>query len=157
MLQSFTEPRFSEHNACWSGEPEFDYSAALLRWSKPPALDKNDIKTEETFTQMLRRLMKEKGIKGPDLYTDACMDRKLFSKILKDINYQPKKFTAIRLALGLQLSLTETKMLLETAGFALSRSIREDKVISDCIEQGKRSVWQVNRMLKAYGLKVLYF
>ena len=156
MLQRFTGTRYSECSAYWAGEPGFDYTAALLRWSKPPKLNKDEIKTEESFTQMVRRLMQEKGIKGPDLYKEACMDRKLFSKIMKDINYQPKKYTAIQLALGLKLSLAETRTLLEAAGFALSRSIREDKVISDCIEQGKGSVWQVNRMLKAYGLKELY-
>ena len=156
MLQRFTGTRFSECNAYWAGEPEFDYSAALLRWSKPPKLNKDEIKTEETFTQMLLRLMKEKGMGAPTLCYEACMDRKLFSKIKTNVNYQPKKYTAIQLALGLKLSLAETRTLLEAAGFALSPGIREDKVISDCIEQGKGSVWQVNRMLKAYGLKALY-
>ena len=156
MLQKFTGSRFSKCNAYRAGEPEFDYSAALLRWSKPPALDKNDIKTKETFTQMLLRLMKEKGMDAPTLCFEACMDRRLFSKIKNNINYQPKKYTAVRLALGLRLSPEETETLLETAGFTLSRSIREDLVISDCIAQGRRSVWQVNRMLTSYGLKALY-
>ena len=156
MSQSFTGTSYSEYNACRAGGPEFDYSEALLRWSKPPALDKNSIHTEETFSQMLLRLMKEKGIDAPHLCFEACMDRKLFSKIKNNINYQPKKYTAVQLALGLKLSLAETKTLLETAGFTLSRSIREDMVISDCIEKDKKSVWQVNRTLKSYGLKALY-
>ena len=107
---------------------------------------------EETFTQMLIRFMEEREITRPELYTDACMDRKLVSKILKHEEYQPKKDTAVRLALGLRLSLEETKALLEAAGFALSRSIRKDCVISDCIAQNKKEVWQVNCMLKALGL-----
>ena len=156
MLQSFTESCISKQKVCWASESEFDYSLALLRWSKPPKLDKDEIKTEETFTQMLLRIMKEKGMDAPTLCYEACMDRKLFSKIKTNINYQPKKYTAIQLALGLKLSLAETRTLLEAAGFALSPGIREDKVISDCIEQGKGSVWQVNRMLKAYGLKEFY-
>ena len=107
---------------------------------------------EETFTQMLIRFMEEREITRPELYTDACMDRKLVSKILKHEEYQPKKDTAVRLALGLRLSLEETKALLEAAGFALSRSIQKDCVISDCIVQDKKEVWQVNCMLKARGL-----
>ena len=52
---------------------------------------------EETFTQMLIRFMEEREITRPELYTDACMDRKLVSKILKHKDYQPKKYTAVRL------------------------------------------------------------
>ena len=107
---------------------------------------------EETFTQMLIRFMEEREITRPELYTDACMDRKLVSKILKHEEYQPKKDTAVRLALGLRLSLEETKALLEAAGFVLSRSIRKDCVISDCIARNRRTVWEVNRVLRAYGL-----
>ena len=107
---------------------------------------------EETFTQMLIRYMDERKITRSELYMEACMDRKLVSKILKRKDYQPKKDTAVRLALGLRLSLDETKALLEAAGFALSRSIRKDCVISDCIVQDKKEVWQVNCMLKARGL-----
>ena len=106
----------------------------------------------ETFTQMLIRFMEEREITRPELYTDACMDRKLVSKILKHEDYQPKKDTAVRLALGLRLSLEETKALLEAAGFALSHGIQKDCVISDCIVQDKKEVWQVNCMLKARGL-----
>ena len=106
----------------------------------------------ETFTQMLLRFMEERKISRPELYTDACMDRKLVSKILKHEDYQPKKYTAVRLALGLRLSLEETKTLLEAAGFVLSHSIQKDCVISDCIARDKKEVWQVNCMLKARGL-----
>ena len=110
---------------------------------------------EETFTQMLLRFMEERKITRTELYTDACMDRKLVSKILKHQDYQPKKNTAIRLALGLRLSLEETKSLLEAAGFALSHSIPKDCVISECITRNKKEVCEVNRVLKARGLKDL--
>ena len=41
----------------------------------------------ETFTQMLLRFMEERKITRTKLYTDACMDRKLVSKILKHKRY----------------------------------------------------------------------
>ena len=107
---------------------------------------------EETFTQMLLRFMAERKITRAGLYKDADIDRKLIYKILKQKDYQPKKGTAVRLALGLRLSPEETKALLEAAGFALSRSIRKDFVISDCIARNRRTVWEVNRVLRAYGL-----
>ena len=70
---------------------------------------------EETFTQMLLRFMAERKITRAGLYKDADIDRKLIYKILKQKDYQPKKGTAVRLALGLRLSLEETKALLEAA------------------------------------------
>ena len=109
----------------------------------------------ETFSQMVLRLMKERNMTAPELYNDACVDRKLFSKIKTNNNYQPKKYIAISFALALQLSLEDTKKLLESAGYALSRSNFKDLVISSCIEQNIRSVWGVNGMLEEWGLPEL--
>ena len=109
----------------------------------------------ETFSQMLLRLMKEHNMTAPELYNDACVDRKLFSKIKNNDNYQPKKYIAVSFALALQLSLDDTKKLLESAGYALSRSNFKDLVISSCIEQNIRSVWGVNEMLEEWGLPEL--
>ena len=104
---------------------------------------------------MLLRIMKERNMTAPELYNDACVDRKLFSKIKNNENYQPKKYIAVCFALALQLSLEDTKKLLESAGYALSRSNFKDLVISSCIEQNIRSVWGVNEMLEEWGLPEL--
>lgn len=109
----------------------------------------------ETFSQMLLRFMKERNMTPPELYNDACVDRKLFSKIKNNENYQPKKYIAVSFALALKLSLEDTKKLLESAGYALSRSNFKDLVISSCIEQNIRSVWGVNGMLEDWGLPEL--
>ena len=114
-----------------------------------------DFPVEETFTQMLLRFMEEKHMTPPELYNNACLDRKLFSKIQSNIDYQPKKYTAVRLALALQLSPEETDALLETAGFALSRSKITDLVISYCIANNKRAVWEVNGILEDWGLATI--
>ena len=109
----------------------------------------------ETFSQMLLRIMKERNMTAPELYNDACVDRKLFSKIKNNVDYQPKKYIAVSFALALKLSLDDTKKLLESAGYALSRSNFKDLVISSCIEQNIRSVWGVNEMLEEWGLPEL--
>ena len=110
---------------------------------------------EETFTQMLIRFMNNKNLTPPEVYTPACIDRKLFSKIISNIHYQPNKNTAVKLALGLQLSSEETDKLLNAAGFALSRSKITDLVISYCISHNQRTVWQVNDILEDYGLAAI--
>ena len=121
----------------------------------PWMLDRENLSVEETFTQMLLRFMEEKHMTPPELYNNACLDRKLFSKIQSNIDYQPKKYTAVRLALALQLSPEETDALLETAGFALSRSKITDLVISFCIANNKRAVWEVNGILEDWGLATI--
>ena len=121
----------------------------------PWMLDRENLSVEETFTQMLLRFMEEKHMTPPELYNNACLDRKLFSKIQSNIDYQPKKYTAVRLALALQLSPKETDALLETAGFALSRSKITDLVISYCIANNKRAVWEVNGILEDWGLATI--
>ena len=114
-----------------------------------------DFPVEETFTQMLIRFMNTKNLTPPEVYTPACIDRKLFSKIISNIHYQPTKNTAVKLALGLQLSPDETDKLLNAAGFALSRSKITDLVISYCISHNQRTVWQVNGYLEDYGLAAI--
>ena len=118
-------------------------------------LRKEDFPVEETFTQLLIRFMREKHMDPPEVYTNACLDRKLFSKILCNMDYQPKKYTAVRLALGLKLSPEETDKLLNAAGFVLSRSKLTDLVISYCIGANKRDVWEVNGLLEDFGLTTI--
>ena len=114
-----------------------------------------DFPVEETFTQLVIRFMNNKNLTPPEVYTPACIDRKLFSKIISNIHYQPTKNTAVKLALGLQLSSDETDKLLNAAGFALSRSKITDLVISYCISHNQRTVWQVNGILEDYGLAAI--
>ena len=136
-------------------------SASLRRWlheSYEPATKTprpEDFPVEETFTQLVIRFMREKHMDPPEVYTNACLDRKLFSKILCNMDYQPKKYTAVRLALGLKLSPEETDKLLNAAGFVLSRSKLTDLVISYCIGANKRDVWEVNGLLEDFGLTTI--
>lgn len=114
-------------------------------------LDKVLAKKEESFSEMLLRLIDEKGLKDSDVYKKANIDRRLFSKIRGDEDYVPSKKTAISFCLALQLGIDEAKKLLATAGYALSASSRFDLIIMYLIETKEYNIHFANIVLDDYG------
>ena len=111
---------------------------------------------EETFSEMLLRLVDEKGFaKDSIVYKRANVERSVFSKLRSNKNYTPSKSTAVALCIALELNMDQSKDLLARAGYALSPSNLSDVIISFFIENELYDIFEINATLFKYDQPIL--
>ncbi len=114
-----------------------------------------DERKEDTFTDKLLAMIKEKGLRDSTVYRRAQLDRRLFSKIASDRFYRPAKDTVIAFAMALECLLEEVDALLRSAGFQFSRSSRRDIIIAYFFRERIYDIDILNSVLAGLGEKPL--
>lgn len=105
--------------------------------------------------EVLFNFIDEKDTGDSEIYKKAGIDRRHFSKIRSNPDYQVGKNTVIALALALELNKKETDKLLSSAGYSLSESDIYDLVIQFCLEKKVYNIHDVNQALDYFSLKPL--
>lgn len=112
-------------------------------------------KQKPLFSQVLFQFIDERELGDVEVYKRARIDRRHFSKIRSNPDYNVSKNTAIALALALELDRKDIDNLLESTGYILSDSNVFDLVIQFFIEKGIYDIDLVNESLDYFKLKPL--
>ena len=107
------------------------------------------------FAETLVGLIERSGKKSSEIYGKANVDRKLFSKIVNNINYHPSKPTAVAFAVALELELPAARDLIERAGYSLTHTNKFDLIIEYCIANRIYDVFEINAVLFRFDQPLL--
>ncbi|MDO4175884.1 MAG: macro domain-containing protein [Bacillota bacterium] len=124
---------------------------------KVPAADQKILLTGESlkailsnkgpsFSETLRKFVDEYKGKKVDIYREL-ISKKQFYELMKDSDIVPKKSTVLALAIGMELTVAQTRELLESAGYCLSKSLGPDLIIQYHISKKDYSITSINEAL----------
>ena len=120
-----------------------------------PKPDKTDLVLEESFNTRLIRLLIESGKTNVEVYEDGGISRQVFSKVISTKDMIPKKDTVICLIIGMELNYTDATLLLESAGYALSKSIVFDAVVMKYLKREQFDLRVINNELEERNCPLL--
>lgn len=104
-------------------------------------------KKDAGFAVTLVNLIEHSGKKNSEVYKKANVDKKLFSKIVNNVNYHPSKQTAVAFAIALELNFQQTQDLIGRAGYTLTHSSRFDLIIEFFIRRKLYNIFEINEVL----------
>ncbi len=102
---------------------------------------------DDNFAVTLLKLIDLKGITDVECYKKANVSKQTWYKIMNEKDYKPSKNTVISFAIALELSLEETKHLLSTVGFTLSKSSKFDIIIEYFLLNEEYNIFTINETL----------
>lgn len=106
----------------------------------------------DDYVDYLLYLIKEKGLTPSEVYKNAAVDKKLFSKIKNKKDPHPGKMILMQLCIGAKLSLDESVDLLARAGYAFSPCSITDVIFKYFIENGYYDIYDLDIELENHDV-----
>lgn len=106
---------------------------------------------DKSFFEMIRYYLNIRKEKPKTVYDRVDMDKRQFSKIIND-DRSPSRNDAVKLCMGLRLTLKESVDLLSRAGYNFNPSNPVDRIITKGIREGK-SYEEIKNNIKNQGLR----
>lgn len=141
---------------CLSSPKSFDDEEDELLYSYFTPSEIAKIKKQALYTWQVAIFehIDRKGFKDSDVYKRAFISKQTFSKIRGNVHYQPDKDTAIKICIGLKLTVDEAEDLMSLAGLTLSPSIERDLIVKFFLERRMYNIMDLNDALYELGLKI---
>lgn len=140
---AFEKRRRPQMRDSYKASMNYDCCMEYASYSLEDMLEKID----DNFSVTLLKLIDAKGMSDIECYKKANVSKQTWYKIMNDRSYKPSKNTVIAFAIALELTLEETKNLLSTVGFALSRSSKFDIIIEYFLIKGEYDIFTINETL----------
>lgn len=109
---------------------------------------------EDSLGKLIKRLLKEKGIKDKEVYNRANLTNTYMSKLKNDKEPNPQKEKILALAVGMYCNLEETNELLYYAGYFFSPVKMWDLVVKWFVVKSGKCVASINVELEEVRQKL---
>jgi transcriptional regulator with XRE-family HTH domain len=123
----------------------FGHGLSSFEFNNISKLVKENKKKTPSVGQFLNEMFAKKGIRQQELVRKTNFSKSYVSNVINGHD-NPPKYKLIRIALAMELSLSETKELLETVGATFNHT-KKDKIIVACIELGIFDLEKVDEAL----------
>ncbi len=156
-LEKYLDKYLFETSNVYTGSGLFKrailYEADYMDDSVDKYIDKH--KNDKKFQKLLFKYIDNKGLKDSEVYNNAYIDRRLFSKIRSNELYHPSKETVIALAASLNLEIGELEELLDSASYSLPKNNKFDLIIRFCFEKKIYDIEMINEFLYDHKCNLL--
>ena len=141
------EPNFAQND--FSVSEDFCFEQSVVSKSLKPKISLVEMlaNIDDTFAVTLLKLIDHKKMSEVKCYKMANVSKQTWYKIMNERDYKPSKNTVIAFAIALKLTLEETRRLLATVGFTLSKSSKFDIIIEYFLTIGEYDIFKINQTL----------